>query len=55
MFKLLGLEGQRNVDDADLIEWTIGIELIRENDSWKVAGADYTAGPPAGRSFGMHR
>lgn len=43
----LGLEGQRNVDEADLIHWTIGIELVREDDSWKVAGADYTAGPPA--------
>lgn len=31
----------------DLIHWTIGIELVREDDSWKVAGADYTAGPPA--------
>ena len=44
----LGLEGQRNVDEADLIHWTIGIELVREDDSWKVAGVEYTAGPPVG-------
>jgi hypothetical protein len=43
----LGLEGQRNVDEADLIHWTIGIELVREDDSWKVAGVEYTAGPTA--------
>jgi hypothetical protein len=43
----LGLEGQRNVDGADLIHWTIGIALVQEDGSWKVAGYEYTAGPPA--------
>jgi hypothetical protein len=42
----LGLEGQRNVDEAYLIHWTIGIVLVREDESWKVAGYEYTAGPP---------
>jgi len=41
-----GLEGQRNVDEAYLIHWTIGIVLVREDESWKVAGYEYTAGPP---------
>jgi hypothetical protein len=48
----IGLEGQRNLDDADLIEWTIGIELIRENDSWKVAGLTTQQGRLRVRALG---
>ena len=43
---VLGLDGRRNVEDAELIHWTIGVELVREDDSWKVVGLDYTAGSP---------
>lgn len=40
-----GLEGIRDLDDAVLIEWTIGVEFVEEDGSWKVIGYDYTAGP----------
>ena len=40
-----GLEGMRDLEDADLIEWTIGVELVEEGGSWKVFGFDYSAGP----------
>jgi hypothetical protein len=38
-----GLEGIRDLEDTDLIEWTIGVELVEEGGSWKVFGYDYTA------------
>jgi hypothetical protein len=40
-----GLEGIRDLEDAVLIEWTIGVEVVEEDGSWKVIGYDYTAGP----------
>jgi hypothetical protein len=40
-----GLEGIRDLEDAVLIEGTIGVELVEEDGSWKVIGYDYTAGP----------
>jgi hypothetical protein len=40
-----GLEGIRDLEDAVLIEWTIGVELVEEGGSWKVFGFDYSAGP----------
>jgi hypothetical protein len=42
------VEGIRDLEDADLIEWTIGVELVEEGGSWKVFGFDYTAAPRFG-------
>ena len=40
-----GLEGIRDLADAVLIEWTIGVEFVEEDGSWKVISYDYTADP----------
>ncbi|MGH9195861.1 MAG: hypothetical protein ACRD1T_08990 [Acidimicrobiia bacterium] len=34
-----GLDVRRNVEDADLIQWTTGLFLVQEDDAWKVAGS----------------